>query len=203
VEQILKSLPLNQVPAFDEEKHVYYIDDKKVPGVNEILKKVGITREYAGVDSFYRERGIAAHKAIEYLTNGELDEHSLDPILKPYVDGFKGWWSDELQSAPRISEPRLYSKKYGFCGTIDLIVGEQIIDYKCSKDPDPASEIQGLFYQQLVYENYGQLFNFSILQFPGDGTHKVIPSTINGRFDILEAVIKIYEWRIKKHVRKM
>lgn len=193
------------VPDFDEAKHIYRIGERRIPGVSEILKTIGIVKDFSGVDPFYRERGIACHRAIELYINGDLDEETLDPVCAPYLDGFKKWWTQQgvIASTPLATEARLYSQKFGFSGTIDLILGNTIIDYKCSKSPDPASELQGLMYQWLAHENYDELMPFGVLQLPGDGTFVPIPGTINYQWDLLDGIIDLYKWKRSKHVPRM
>jgi len=41
-----------------------------------------------------REKGTFVHKATELFDKGELDEDQLDPVLKPYLDGWKNFLFD-------------------------------------------------------------------------------------------------------------
>lgn len=195
-------IPKCVVPDFDEATHTYYVEGKKVPGVSDILKTVGISKDFAGVDPFYRERGIASHKAIEYLLAGVLDESSLDPVCVPYVDGFKKW--RELNQGTSLSEVRLYSPTHNYAGTLDLVVfGQGVYDYKCSKDPDIAYEIQGLFYEWLVFENFDVKLPFSVIKLPGTGDYDMLPSTVSGQWTLLDSVMNLYRWRKRKHVQRV
>lgn len=196
------------IPEFNEAKHQYFIDGQKVPGVNEILKSVGLTKDFAGVDTFYRERGIASHKAIEYFIHGELDEETIDPVCAPYLEGFKKWWATipverrKGEHSATATEVRLYSEQYGFAGTIDLVLADGIWDYKCSKDPDKASELQGLMYEWLVFENFSHALPFNVLQLPGDGSYTPIESTESANWQLLDAVMRLYQWKVK-NVRRL
>lgn len=186
------------IPDFDPVKHVYRVNGKKVPGVTEVLKSIGITKEFSGVDPFYRDRGIASHAAIDLYLHDDLDETSLDPVCVPYLEGFKKWWVPQSCE----TELMLYSEKYGFAGTMDLVLEDGIYDYKCSKDPDKASDLQGLMYQWLVLENRGKYLPFEVLQLPGDGTCIPIPQSERG-WDLLDAIMRLYQWKVKKRVSKL
>lgn len=188
---------------FDEEKHVYRVGGKKVPAVSDILKSIGISKDFTMVDPFYRDRGIAVHKAIEFYLEGDLDESQLDSVCVPYIDGFKKWWGERPYNMGLSKELRLYSQKYNFAGTLDLVLWDdgKIVDYKCSKSPDPASELQGVLYQQLVLENYQKVLPFSVLQLPGDGLFMEIKH-LEPQSDLLEAIMRLYNWK-KGNVPKL
>lgn len=179
--------------TFNPKTHSYFVDDKRVPGVSEILKTIGLSKSYVGVDPFYKERGIAVHRAIELYLQNNLDESSIDPILKPFFAGFLKYW-EKYGTQPIAIEKMLYSPLYGFAGTLDL-VAHKILDWKCSKSHDPVAEIQGMLYQQLWVENYDQILPFSVIQLPGDGTYQEFEYERNT--DLLISVITLYQWKIK------
>src|ERR1041384_2280356 len=76
---------------FDSEAHHYWIGKKRIPGVSEILQRVGLVKDYKGIDPYYRDRGIATHKAIELYLKGTLDIESLDPAVKPCFEAFMSY----------------------------------------------------------------------------------------------------------------
>lgn len=103
-----------------------------LPGVTTILKVGGFID-----DRFYtelaRQRGTAAHLAIHFLEKGTLDPFSVDPIVEPYVESYKGF--------KRISgykvlyhEKLVYHPIYRYAGSLDsvgLLNGKEvIIDFK-------------------------------------------------------------------------
>lgn len=182
--------------TFDEVKHQYFFDGKPVPGVNEILKTVGLSRDYTNLDPFYRDRGIAVHKAIELAVSGTLDENTIDPIIRPYFDGALKFL-DTLPDPPQAVEERQYSKRLNFAGTLDMVAGDTIIDFKCSKSPDPVSELQGCAYQTLWGEKVGIIVPFIVIQLPGDGTFKVINYKTKS-LNLWDSVMEIYNWKVKR-----
>lgn len=191
---------------FDEASHTYTVDGVVRPGITDILKKSGISKDYDGVDTFYRDRGIAVHLAVKFFLNGTLDESTLDPVCLPYLEGFERFWHQVKSSRFEGSEIPLFSPRLLFCGTLDLIVNGTIYDMKCSKDPDPASEVQGAAQQVLWDENCGVELPFRVLQLPGDGTYKVIdygprsPNLWDGVMEVYRWKCKAYPGRVKKRV---
>lgn len=177
--------------TFDEVEHKYFWNSKEVPGVSHILKTVGLTKDFSGIDPFYKERGIATHRAIELYLKGTLDEKSLDPVIVPFFQGFLKYWSTQGEK-PIAIEGRGYSESHGYAGSWDLETASEIIDWKCSKSHDRVAELQGEAYKILA----GGSKRFRVVQLPGDGTFKCFEYG-NG-VDLWPAVMKLYSWRKKK-----
>ena len=184
---------------FNEAEHVYTVDGIVRPGITDILKKTGISKDYDGVDPFYRDRGIAVHLAIKFFLKGTLDESTLDPVCVPYLEGFKSWWTEAPLRRVQASEMPLYSERLGFCGTLDLVTAGTILDMKCSKDPDPASEVQGAAQQVLWFDNFNFQLPFNVLQLPGDGTFKLIDYRQDHPIKLWESVMEVYKWKCKAY----
>jgi hypothetical protein len=133
--------------SFNEEAHVYTrIDDGVVvPSVTQILKLI-TEHEYRFVDRDVMERaarlGTAVHKMIELDIAGDLDEESLSEPLVPYLQQWRQFRSTSGFKA-EASELRVYSKKFGYAGTLDIagtLRGRKcIIDAKrCAMVPKSA-----------------------------------------------------------------
>lgn len=186
--------------TFNAEGHVYFWNGKEVPSVSQILKKIGITRDYEKVDPFYRERGKFVHKAVEYHIKGTLDEQTLDQEnILPYVQAFKNY---ETQTGYKVShtEVPLYSKKMGFAGTIDHLsrlaafATEGIVDIKVTESSDKAADLQLCAYSILYHENFGRWPAFRlVLELHGDKTTKIIPYRTNPK--IWKAVMALWKWK--------
>lgn len=158
------------------------------PRVTEIIKAVGLGKDFSGVDPFYKERGSAVHLAIHYYLKGTLDLDSLDPACKPYFEGFLKWWeknkTDKFESEVTVENEDYY-------GTPDLVT-TRIWDFKCSKSHDPVAELQGAGYKKL--KNNAE--PFTVVQLPGDGSYKEIE--YKSHWYLWDAVWELYCW--KKHV---
>lgn len=159
------------------------------PRVTDVLKKVGISKDFTGIDPFYADRGRAVHACIELYLKGTLDESSVDEVCRPYFDGFLKFW-DKFKFEPFTTELHLENDDYQ--GTIDLLSDHGIYDWKCSKSHDRAAEIQGAGYKKLAKSN----FPFRVVQFPGDGSYKVFE--YKAPIELWDCVWKLYQWKIGK-----
>jgi hypothetical protein len=180
---------------FDEEAHRYTVDGREVPGVTSILKAVGLSKDFSGVETFYRDRGIAVHACIELFLKGVLDEKSIDPVLVPYWEGFKRYW-DKHSEKPVLIEVPQYSEEYDFAGTADLVTATGILDWKVSKSHDPVAELQG---EGLKILQGPPFLPFRVVQFAGDGGFKIFD--YGEKISTFPAVVVCYRWWRKAHPR--
>lgn len=140
----------------------YYLGGKPYPRVSYILGRAR-GNSFAGVSAQVlaaaRDRGRAVHAAIELLNRGELDEASLHPIVKPYVDSYRAW-AAILRPETDASERTMVSERHCFGGRCDwtgrLTASKQaktrwIIDFK-SGAPQPTDPLQTAAYWQLATE---------------------------------------------------
>ncbi len=186
--------------TFKEETHQYFWNDKEVPSVTQVIKAIGITRDYTQVDEFYRQRGLLAHQAIDFHVRGTLDESTVDPEIAPYLAAFRGF-EKARPYVPRETEIPLYSQEYGFAGTIDQLgtvdnePGVGVTDLKITENSDKAADLQLAGYSILVAENYGYWPAFRMaLELHGDGIAK--PLFYHGSPKKLwEAVMTLWEWK--------
>lgn len=71
--------------TFEPENHIYKLNGVVIPSVTNCLPY-----NFFGNDTEYsRERGQLVHSCIELYNMNNLDEESLDPVLVPYLDGYK------------------------------------------------------------------------------------------------------------------
>lgn len=171
---MLTNMANGHVIELEPETHTYRVDGVIKPGANEIIKAIGMGKDWSGVDTFYRDRGIAVHSAINLYLQKDLDESSLDPAIVPYFEQFVTWF----KSIPEVgglvmTEKPLYSPRYDFCGSVDLIMNGVIWDYKCSKRLDKEAERQyrriGSAYRTLVRDQMGFELPFKVLLLTGEG----------------------------------
>jgi hypothetical protein len=197
------------VLTFNSEGHVYFWEGKEVPSVSKILKTIGITRDFERVDEFYRQRGTFVHKAVEFHVKHTLDESTLDPEnVLPYLRAYKKFEEQEGYIASKCEVP-LYSKKYGFAGTIDqisefedngLAMGEGICDIKATESSDKAADLQLCLYAQLYFENFGCWPSFRmVLELHGDETAKPLFYKTNPK--IVKSIMELYQWKSTRRKR--
>ena len=111
-------LDLFGVVEFDDEKHLYSYCGMQLDSVTQILQAEGFidTRWY---DDWSRQKGKYVHQAIKYYLADELDESSLDPEIKPYLEAFKKFLSDSNFNITSSERPGI-STILKYAGTPDI-----------------------------------------------------------------------------------
>ena len=100
-----------------EETHEYIVDGIHYDGVTSIIREAGLMPSYSPQDlSWYLQRGTYIHRATELYDKGDLDEATLDPEIKGYVESYKKLG---LKYTPDEIELRLADKIYQVAGTLD------------------------------------------------------------------------------------
>lgn len=110
--------------TFDEPTHIYRLDGVVLPSVTQVLDFAGKRDDFSRVSASTleaaRQRGVAVHAAAHYHDDGDLDESTLDPIVRPYLEAWKAFVRERqvemLALELIVAEPAL-----GFAGTIDRI----------------------------------------------------------------------------------
>lgn len=138
---------MGQGLTFDAEKHEYRVDGVPIPSVTQILKAAGLVK-LDGVPLEMLERasqfGRAVHAVVEYECKGVLDQTSVDPLLEPYVNGWRKF-------VTAFNYRSIESEIIGYCRylyygyTIDQIgqckLGDILLDIKTGV-PKPADRYQ-------------------------------------------------------------
>ncbi len=105
--------------VYDDDSHVYTYNGVVVSGVSTLLTPIvdfgGAPREMIRNAAI---RGTAVHLACELWDEGDLDEDALDPVLVPYLAGWKKFCAEFPCEWTAIEVPE-YSEQYGFAGTPD------------------------------------------------------------------------------------
>lgn len=144
--------------TFDEPSHTYRLNGVVVPSVSQVIAPL-----YAGVfeaikpDVLERKRqlGTAVHKACELDDKGDLDEDSLTPELRPYLDAWRTFRATHKVEVIE-NEKQLGHSGLRFAGTIDRILridGEKwLIDLKTTAMLYPPVKVQLAGYSLLYGE---------------------------------------------------
>jgi len=116
----LAAYSLLDAPAiFQRDGHRYAWDGRELESVTTILKAEGFI-DTTWFDDWNRDKGTAVHLACHYDDQGCLDEDTIDPVIVPYLDGWRkfkretGWVTEE-------SEQPMMSTTYLYAGTPDAI----------------------------------------------------------------------------------
>jgi len=163
--------------TFDPEAHVYRINGCVVPGVTSAIGDVvGGFR----ADEYYLTRGRANHACYAMLAEGRLGAYG--PVCAGFVRAWRAWAADCCpQPVVGLIERQLYSLRYRYAGTLDLVAWltlrdgkparRMVIDYKGTIDP--RNEYQLAAYA-LALEEIGQPCNLGLaVELREDGTYKL------------------------------
>ena len=105
--------------TFDHELHVYSLGERVLPSVTEILKGAGIVNDRWWTEAG-RWRGSAVHAACWYDDQNDLNEATLDPSLRNYLDAYRKF-KTETGFIPTDIETPIYNDLLGYAGTPDRI----------------------------------------------------------------------------------
>ena len=147
---------------FKEETHEYFVKNIRVPSVSEILRVGGFTEEMPWKAAKVKAvLGTYVHHAARLYLDNNLDEATVVDDVAEYFAGVKQFLDKECadKSCVIVKERPLYSTRWGFAGTCDLVILKKkkyiLIDYKTSNEIYPATALQLAAYATLIEENLG------------------------------------------------
>ncbi len=182
---------------FKPETHQYFLEGRELTPVTTLLQNYGLAPKFFSQQA--AKKGTFIHKAIHLYLLDNLNENSLDPIIKPYFESFKKWF---LENEPEVREAeyRLGSLLLGFAGTLDFIgiVGEELllIDWKTGQKIIPSHWLQLEMYRRLVsQEEWAKEAKVAILHLPKGELIRPDEKQEKKAKEIVEAIIKIEVWK--------
>ena len=194
--------------AFNAERHEYRLDGEYVPNVTRIIAPLhdfdGIPRD---VLEHKRQVGEAVHAAIQLDLADDLDQGSVDPAISGYLIGWDRFRAENRFEC-QFSERMVYSGKYRYAGTLDLIgtVGEReaLLDVKCTAGVHPAVGLQLAAYLHAASE--AGLIRSSAsryaLQLKPDGTYALVPFTDKTDFAVFLSLLSAHNWSVRRGLLK-
>ncbi len=106
--------------AFDAEAHEYKLSGVRIPSVTQVLS---FGQDLSRIPRWTAERGTAFHLATEYDDAGDLDEESVDALVRPHLEAYRKW---KAATRPRFmaTEFRIWGEIDGlkYAGTIDRVI---------------------------------------------------------------------------------
>ena len=158
---------------FEEKEHVYTWNNKVVSSVTQIMGKVGIKSNkkdgsevwlpIGGSNQFFGDNvasdfGTAFHDYAKFNLQG-IKNIQYDNALSPWINQYNKFIKSLGNFKILGVEEALYSTRYKYAGTFDLIVELEngsivIIDWKTSTSFQKKWRIQTAAYEQLYRENY-------------------------------------------------
>lgn len=190
--------------VFRTPDHRYVVGDIELPGVTRILSLVGITDFSAPwFTPAVQARGQLVHETIALFNAEDLIEETLDPVLVPYLDGYRSFLHD-TGAEVEFSEQIVGGLELGYAGTLDLIVRttepsgrvrRTVLDIKPAVYPGVGPQTAA--YQQGAFALYEKpvVLNRGVLLLPGDGSYAVEPLTDSTDKYVFEAALRIVQFR--------
>lgn len=184
--------------TFDSETHSYFVDDKKVPGVSDIMQAGGLIdfgKIPEGILAHAAERGTNVHLACEYYDTDSLDYDSVQHEIVPYFNAWVKFCKDFNPEFLMI-EQRLYSETYDYAGTIDrvAIIGgvPYLLDIKSgAKRKEHA--IQTAAYAELIPNN--DEIERACVYLDKEGNYKFVGYDDPNDFVVFICALSIYNFK--------
>lgn len=105
---------------FDSKMHEYFVEDKKVNSVTQILEMAGVTNQF-NKNEEARLRGTVVHEDTCLIDNSKLDLKHIEEEYLPFINAYLQFKNDYPH---KIIEQELivYSDCYKFIGTLDRVI---------------------------------------------------------------------------------
>jgi len=186
--------------VFCPEHHIYWFGGQRVPSVTGILRGLD---SYVHVDADVleaaRQRGIAVHSATQFDDDGELDMNTVDDMIRPYLFAWRSF-RKESGFEPLHQEGRVYSPKYRYAGTYDVIGfmgGKRVLIDKKSGDQVPLAAGPQTAAYAAAYEEAGgdRIQKRYVVQLRSNGDYQLIPYGASDDLQCFLAHLQIHRWR--------
>ena len=166
---------------FDEQEHKYYFKGSLVPNVTSIIDSIklidfGYIKKDVLKAACYR--GTAVHETIRLYNKDTLDLPKLADKWKGYLAAYINFMNDTDAEVVNY-ETKVFSKKYMFAGTLDLIVkinGKlHLIDFKTGVISSKSCRLQTSAYESCYREMTGEkkAIKRHALKLNEDGTYEL------------------------------
>lgn len=183
---------------YDGTEHRYWWDGRELVSNTTALKLAGYIddRNYT---EFARQRGTFVHQTVEFFDRGELDDDTLHPTLRPYLDGYCKFLREAGISGWTHIEQQLGDPSRGVAGTLDRLGDFGLVDIK-SGDKEPWHAVQIAGYALLAEANgliasARRVKRFG-LYLHADGTYALQPYADKADFDNFAAAVTVAHWRL-------
>lgn len=189
---------------FDPERHEYFLDDRLLPSVTQIIAPLydftmikPAHLEYAGL------RGDAVHYGCELLDHGTLDWSTVQPGIVGYIRGWQKYCADVPIHWSAI-EHRAYHRTLMYAGTLDrhgMVRGRlAVVDIKTSTTMNAAIGVQLAGYRTLIANSHDQAREIDriAVQLFADGTYREHHYKSHDDVGCFLGLLATHNWR-KKH----
>lgn len=165
--------------VFDDAAHKYTWQGQPVPSVTQVLSPLyDFSMVPADVLAAKSRLGTLIHLATELYDEGELDESSVAPEIRPYLDAWVRF-RDDTGFVPYRVEARVYHPVHRYAGTLDRTgyVGDlfELLDIKSCACIDPAAGVQTSAYREAYAKTFPKdpaIVRRRVVQLRPDGTYR-------------------------------
>jgi hypothetical protein len=174
----------------------------ELPRVTEILKSAGLI-DVTWLTDEGRERGSFVHLACQYLDEGTLDEETVDPAIRGYLEAYKAWRQQWPIPGWTWIECGHQDPMGLYRGTQDRILAQRprlVLDIKTGC-PVPATALQMAAYVNMLPDPYS--YQRLALHLKPDGTFvvKEYPrENYAADLRVFMAAVQLYYWKGEHHV---
>lgn len=192
--------------TFDEAAHRYAINGRPVPSVTQVIdwmSDYGFVKD--DVMEHARQLGDAVHSATELYDLDNLDDSSVDPLVRPYLNAWIRF-REETGFVPDLIEQLIYSKSRMFAGKLDrtgILRGYSIqpilLDIKSTATvmptcgPQTAGYHQGL--REMGYPPAVKGMQRYTIHLRDDGTYRLQPHKDPNDINIFLCSLSLHNWR--------
>jgi len=184
--------------TFDAPSHTYRDGSGRVTSVTQAISGAGLV-DSRWFDDYSRDRGTAVHLATELWDKGTLDEDTLDPVIVPYLEGWK-LFTAETGAVWDITgiEQRVFSTSHRYAGTLDRIGTvngrRTLADIKTGLSNSRNTALQLAAYCHAI----GEVCDRMAVHLPGDGKYKLSLYKIEDQirdFHVFAAALTVANWK--------
>jgi len=183
-----------------DENHVYHDGaGVQIPGVTNIIKDAGLMGDTSFYDDYSRDRGAAVHLATALYDRNDLVEYSLDPVIVPYLDGWKKF---RHESGLKVDAAEMIvASELGYAGTLDRtgeIDGRRVLlDIKTGA-VQPWTAIQTAAYERCL--DYAASLRLAV-ELHADGTYKTFEYQDTTDWQVFCGALAIHNWKKNKGIK--
>lgn len=187
---------------FDALTHTYTVGGQVIPSVTQIIRPLyDFSAIPPQVLAQKAKLGTAVHLATELHDAGTLDESSVHPAVRPYLDAWVKF-CDDTGIVMCGSEQRLYHASLGYAGTLDrtgLVDGDSwILDIKTTAQLSAAVGIQLAAYLHALQAGDPTILTMQrrAVQLRPDGNYRLSKQyTDASDLTCFLALLGVHKWR--------
>jgi len=169
----------------------------ELPRVSQILKLAGVLPDSTYLPQSALDRGTAVHLYTELYDRGRLDESQVDPIVAPYLEGYKNFLLETGAEVIGIEE-KVESRIYQYQGRLDrrLKIGKDflVMDIKCGQ-PMPWHALQLAAYSLTLPPEYSRFRLGVCLDQSYPRGYKLAKYKERSDYDIWKACLTLFHWK--------